>query len=69
MARFNFISKYTVFLVVCFIAVSRVTFAQHVLTSPDKNLVLKFDVNTRGIVTYALAYKEKAGHTHESARS
>jgi hypothetical protein len=55
------ISSYSIllFLFLFFIVLSRAASCQEVLTSPDKNLVLKFDVNGDGIAKYELSYKGK----------
>ncbi|MEJ7646486.1 MAG: glycoside hydrolase family 97 protein [Chryseolinea sp.] len=59
MIKVNSIPTHSFFLVLCLIAFIQTAVGQAVLTSPDKNLVLKFDVGAAGIATYALAFKGK----------
>jgi hypothetical protein len=54
----NFFS-HSIFIILFLILFSRTVSGQEMLTSPDKNLVLKFYVNGNGIATYELSYKGK----------
>ena len=53
------ISKPILLIVLCFFGLGQLGFAQ-TINSPDKNLNLTFELNSSGVPTYALTYKQKA---------
>src|SRR5690606_36341133 len=50
-------SNRLVLIILLLLSTSYPVLAQHILTSPDKNLVMKFEVNGDGIASYQLSYK------------
>lgn len=52
-------SNRTVFFILLLLSTSYAVLAQEILTSPDKNLVMRFEVNGDGIASYQLSYKGK----------
>lgn len=59
MVNNKLLMNWSAFLFLFVMALPCMTSAQEVLTSPDKNLVLKFAVNAGGSATYELSYKGK----------
>lgn len=51
--------RHLIFIILFGTAFGQSTLAQEVLTSPDNNLVLKFQLSSEGTASYQLTYKEK----------